>query len=270
MDPEVRPIRHRLLDDIEILLHGVPCRSSRGWLGYCSIVLFPLEDGPALFDTGHFSDRFLLLKVLKARGLEPADFKYVFVSHLHFDHILNIPLFRNAALKVAKAEVEYARRVVGGEIDDPSIPENWESILDGHEVQLVEGAVRIDDRTEIEVLPGHTPGGLVVYRKGQVNAAICGDVIKNAMDAAVGEATAAGLDAVSAGSSIRHVLEKAHVIVPGHDRPFFLHNDVLEFLSPFNWQIRGNLMPGEQDEVMLEVSLPLAVLDLPRRRLSGE
>ncbi len=270
MDPEVKPIRHRLLDDIEILLHGVPCRSSRGWLGYCSIVLFPLEDGLALFDTGHFSDRFLLLEVLKERALNPSDIKYVFVSHLHFDHILNIPLFRNASLKVAKAEVEYARRVVAGEIDDPSIPENWESILAGHEVELIDGAVRIDDRTELEVLPGHTPGGLVVYRRGQGNVAICGDVIKNAMDAAGGEATAVGLDAASAGSSIRHILEKARVIVPGHDRPFFLHNDVLEFLSPFNWRIRGNLMPGKQDEIMLDVNLPLAVLDLPWSRFSGQ
>jgi glyoxylase-like metal-dependent hydrolase (beta-lactamase superfamily II) len=225
-----------------------------------------VEDEWAIYDTGHFSDRALLLESLKQISLSPLDITQVFLSHLHFDHILNVPLFRNASVTVAKSEVEYAGRVLAGEIDDLAIPENFQDILSEHQVRLVEGSLRIDDRTAIEVLPGHTPGGLVVYREGEpATVALCGDVIKNAWDAVKGEPTAASLDPLSGRESIHHVLKKAQVIVPGHDRPFLLHGDALDFLSPFSWQIMGNLLPGPLDEVMLDIRLPATVLGHPRR-----
>lgn len=263
MAPEVEPMRHELLGDLQVLLHGVPCKTSRGWLGYCSIVLIPLEEGWALFDTGHYSDRSLLLQVLKRIGLSPLDIRSVFVSHLHFDHILNLSLFKNASLKVAKAEIEHARRVSAGEVEDTDVPENWQAILDQHEVDLIEGPQRIDGRTEVEVLPGHTPGGLVVYRRCPETVAVCGDVIKNAWDAVKGEPGVIRGDFTAAGRSIRHVLEKSRVIIPGHDRPFSIRNGALEFLAPFSWQVSGSLMPGPQDEVLLDIRLPEAVVENP-------
>ncbi len=211
-----------------------------------------------------------MIEVLRQIPLSPSDIKLVIVSHLHFDHILNISLFKNASLKVAKAEVEYARRVSAGEADDAAVPENWENILDRHEVRLIEGPLRIDDRTEIEVLPGHTPGGLVMYRRERsATVAVCGDVVKNAWDAVRGEPSAAGVDLAAAGRSIRHVLERSRVIIPGHDRPFSFRNGTVEFLIPFSWQVRGYLLPGPEDEVMLDISLPAAVVENPQEH-SGD
>lgn len=255
MNSECKPFRHPLLGDLQILLHGVPCRSSRGWFGYCSIVLMPLEKGWALFDTGHFSDRFLLLQVLKEIALSPEEISHIIISHLHFDHILNIPLFKNASLVVAGAEVEYAQKVMSGEMEDNAIPDNWQSILNGREIQRVDGPIHLDEKTQLDVFPGHTPGGLVVYRQETSTIAICGDVIKNAWDALTGEPSAAGFDAAQGRNSIKRVLERAEIIIPGHDRPFCMRDGALEFLSPFSWQVRGHLFPRPQDEVMLDINL---------------
>jgi N-acyl homoserine lactone hydrolase len=265
MNAEITPFHHELLGDVQVLLPGVPCRSSRGWLGYCSIVLFPLREGWALFDTGHFCDRSLLLQVLKQVSLEPLDIRYIVVSHLHFDHILNIPLFKKASLLVSKAEMEYAIRVAAGEFDDPAVPENWRAILEEHEVRVVDGPMTLDERTELEVLAGHTPGGLVMYRRGAATLAICGDVIKNGWDVLNGEPTAAGVDLAAGRESIRHVLGKAEVIVPGHERPFTYQGGVLEFLSPFNWQVRGHLLPGTPNDILLNVSLPAGAVSDVRK-----
>ena len=269
MIDEFVPMSHELLQDVRVLLPGVPCRSSRGWLGYCSIALFPLRNGWALFDTGHFSDRALLLEMLKRVSLSPAEIQYIVVSHLHFDHILNIPLFKSASLLVSKAEMEYAMRVSEGECEDPAVPENWRAILEEHEVQIVDGPTVLDERTELDVLPGHTPGGLVVYRKGSSTVAVCGDVIKNGWDVLRGEPTAAGVDFELGRESIRCILRKAEIIVPGHERPFVHRRGVPEFLVPFRWQIRGHMLPGVADDILLDVDLPAGVVPGGRKN-SGE
>lgn len=266
MNMELKPLRHELLGDVRILLHGVPCKSSRGWFGYCSVVLFPGEDGWVLFDTGHYSDRALLLEMLEKVSLRPEDIRHVIISHLHFDHMLNVPLFRKASLVVAKAEVDYARRVSNGDFLDPSVPDDWQSILEAHEVRLVDGPLRLSNDTEIEVLPGHTPGGLVVYRQGPSTVALCGDTIKNAWEALNGKPSAAGVDGAAAAGSIRRVLARSEVLVPGHDRPFCIRNGAVEFLAPFSWQVRGHLLPGPEDEVMLDIHLPAASLLRPTGR----
>ncbi|MCE5333827.1 MAG: MBL fold metallo-hydrolase [Desulfobacteraceae bacterium] len=255
MIPEHDPIRHDLLGDIQILLPGVPCKTSRGWLGYCSIVLLRVNGSLTLFDTGHFSDRALLLDMLAHIGLTPLDIKQIIVSHLHFDHILNVPLFRHATLIVSKDEVDYAASVVAGKAEDPSVPENWRALLNGHGIELISEPVELDSRTEIVSFPGHTPGGLVLFRKEADTVAICGDVIKNAWDAVNGKPGAAGVDDKAAARSIRHVLERARIIVPGHDRPFCLEGESLAFLSPFSWEVRGSILPGPQDEVLLDIGL---------------
>ena len=89
-------IMNQGLGELRILLPGIPGVSSRGYLGYCTVVLFPLDGGWALFDTGHYSDRHLLITALSEAGVSPNSITHVVLSHLHFDHALNIPLFKNA------------------------------------------------------------------------------------------------------------------------------------------------------------------------------
>ena len=119
----------RDLGDLRVLLSGVPGVTDRGWLGYCTVVLFPLPDGWALFDTGHHSDRHLLFAALQASAIGPGDIRHVVLSHLHFDHCLNLPLFPNAEVYLSRAELDYARQVSAGEARDFSIPDFWPALL---------------------------------------------------------------------------------------------------------------------------------------------
>ncbi|MCF8104273.1 MAG: MBL fold metallo-hydrolase, partial [Desulfohalobiaceae bacterium] len=102
-------------DDIDVLLSGIPGKTSRGFLGYCTVVLFLLDGEWALFDTGHQADRHLLVDALTQRALTPADIKHVVLSHLHFDHILNLPLFKRAKVYISQAELDYAKLVCEGD-----------------------------------------------------------------------------------------------------------------------------------------------------------
>lgn len=175
------------MGDLLVLLSGVPGMTDRGWLGYCTVVLFPLEDGWALFDTGHQSDRHILFSALHASDIRPADIRHVVLSHLHFDHSLNLPLFPSAEVYVSRAELDYARQVSAGEVRDFSIPDFWPALLDNRRVHIVDDDLRISPTKRLKVLPGHTPGCMAMFCEGP-GIAVCGDVIKNAWEAITGKA----------------------------------------------------------------------------------
>jgi N-acyl homoserine lactone hydrolase len=229
---------------LNVLLPGVPGLTSRGFLGYCTVTLFTL-DGKGewgLFDTGHYSDRNLLLSVLNKAGVEPAEIRHVVLSHLHFDHVLNLPLFPRAEVYVSQAEIDYAEQVAAGSIVDHAVPDFWTFLLKNRSVHRVEEEHELGPSCRLTVRPGHTPGGIVMLCKGSENTAVCGDVIKNAWEAASGKAAMAA-SAKDAAESIRVVMAQAEVIIPGHDRPFRHFQRGLEFLSPFQWEVRTNLYP---------------------------
>jgi glyoxylase-like metal-dependent hydrolase (beta-lactamase superfamily II) len=243
------------LGKLEILLPGIPGRSSRGWFGYCTVVLFPLADRWALFDTGHYSDRALLLEALKGHGIGTDEIGTVVLSHLHFDHMLNLSLFKQAELIVSKAELDYAREVSGGKLDDPSIPDFWPALLKDKEVRLVEGSLQLEPGLELVNLPGHTPGCLAMFYDGGVTVAVCGDVIKNGWEALTGEAGSPGVVAGRLQENIRFIAGRADVIVPGHDRPFALRKNGIEYLTDLTWLVQGNFFPRPQDEVLLNLEM---------------
>ena len=249
-------IEHKALGDLRILLSGVPCISNRGYFGYCTVVLFPLDGGWALFDTGHYSDRSLLFESLKAANVRPEEIHHVVLSHLHFDHVLNLPIFKNASVTLTQAELDYARQVSAGQVEDPSIPDFWPILLENREVRSFEKSVTIGETIEILHMPGHTPGCLVMFYKGPSTIAICGDVIKNAWEAMTGEASMSCGDPLQVRESMNNVLQKADLIIPGHDRPFMVREGGVEFLAAFQWEVHGNIFPKEPDGLILDMNIP--------------
>lgn len=241
------------LGDLRILLSGVPGATNRGWLGYCTVVLFPLEDGWALFDTGHQSDRHVLFFALQASAVCPDDIRHVVLSHLHFDHALNLPLFPNAEVYISRAELDYARQVSAGEARDFSIPDFWPVLLERRRVHVVENDLRISPTKRLKVLPGHTPGCIAMFYDGPRSIAVCGDVIKNAWEAVTGKAGMAMTDEATAEASIRTVVDEASVIVPGHDTPFTIGAGGIEFLIPFLWEIKATLYPDIPERTILKL-----------------
>lgn len=250
-----KPANPGKLGKLEILLPGIPGRSSRGWFGYCTVILFPLANRWAIFDTGHYSDRTVLLEALGAKGIGPDEIGTVVLSHLHFDHMLNISLFKTAMLIVSKAELDYAQEVSLGNLDDPSIPDFWPVLFKDKDVRLVEGSLKLEPGLELVNLPGHTPGCLAMFYEGAITVAACGDVVKNGWEALTAEAGSpeSGVDRLR--ENFMFIANRADVIIPGHDRPFVIRENGIEYLTDLNWQVKGNFFPRPQDEVLLNLNM---------------
>ena len=245
----------KVLERFEILLPGIPARSNRGWLGYCAVVLFPLDSGWALFDTGHYNDRALLREALTKRGIEPDDIRHVILSHLHFDHVLNLPLFRNAEIILSEAEITYAEDVDAGIVQDDAIPDFWSQLLEGRRVNTVKDSLVIGKDLEVVRLPGHTPGCLSLFYTGTPSLAVCGDVIKNGWEVASDTTTSQGIVDDLSRESINVIKQRGEVIIPGHDRPLRLRKEGLEYLKEFSWEIYGNVFPRSQNETIYTLDM---------------
>ncbi len=243
------------LEGLKILLPGVPVRSNRGWMGYCSVVLFPLNGEWGLFDTGHYSDRFLLMEAFKTLQIELDAIRWVVLSHLHFDHVLNLSLFKNATVFLARAELEYAEKVLEGSVEDPSIPEIWPELLRNRDVQLIDRMVKLDHGVELVNFPGHTPGCLAMFYERLKTVAVCGDVIKNAWEAETGVPGYPGVATQQTRNNVKQIKERSDIIIPGHDRPFQICSGGVDYLTDLNWQVTGSFFPGNQNEVLINLDL---------------
>ena len=248
-------IYSNVLERFKILLPGIPARSNRGWLGYCAVVLFPLDGGWALFDTGHYNDRALLREALAKCSIEPADIHHVILSHLHFDHVLNLPLFKNAEVTLCEAEIRYAEEVDAGIVQDDAIPDFWSELLEARRVNTVKDALVIGTGLEVVRLPGHTPGCLSLFYSGSPSVVVCGDVVKNGWEILTGTTSSEGIDDDLSRESINVIKQRGEVIIPGHDRPFGLSEEGLEYLKEFTWEIYGNVFPQPQNEIIYTMEL---------------
>ena len=75
------------------ILPGLSIRTSVGMIGACAITLIENEGKLILIDTGHFGNRTHLIKALENNGIDPKNIEIVVLTHLHWDHCLNIDLF---------------------------------------------------------------------------------------------------------------------------------------------------------------------------------
>jgi glyoxylase-like metal-dependent hydrolase (beta-lactamase superfamily II) len=108
---------------------------------------------------------------LRALGYDPADVRWVVLSHLHTDHVGGLEAFRSAEVLVSRPEWEHARGPAGSLRG--YLPQRWPKGLDPHLVDVdgdtvgpFAGSYDIagDGRLLLVPLPGHTAGhvGLLV------------------------------------------------------------------------------------------------------------
>jgi N-acyl homoserine lactone hydrolase len=99
-------------------------------------------------------------KAIAARGLTPDAVGVVLLTHLHWDHVVNVDLFTNATFYVQEEEVSYALNPlpthrlayeVGLGFQPP-----WHKVL--HRMKLLNGDVEVRPGLTCCLLPGHTPG----------------------------------------------------------------------------------------------------------------
>ncbi len=114
------------------------------------------------FDHEATRDNEFLDARLKQLGLEPSDFKYVILSHLHYDHAGNLRLFKGTGAKLLahRAEIKGAMAVTGV-FDGAHVKADY---VDGFNIEPIDGEVEVVKGVRVLELPGHTWGtmGLMV------------------------------------------------------------------------------------------------------------
>lgn len=201
--------------DYEIIVKGNNLRLREGFLGLANLTLIRTAEGPLLFDVGHHVNRQALLRALAARGVAPEELRFVFLSHLHFDHAVNIDLFPKARVFVSRREWDYA---AAPHRDDPFLPAMIREQLERHDLELIEGEPELFPGVECLALPGHTPGsyGLLLRHESKGPVVVAGDAIKYAKEVIARRCDLA-FDTLAAGTaSIERILGLAERIVPGH------------------------------------------------------
>ena len=141
----------------EILLTGIPVTSSRGALGWCTVAHLALEGKHIIFDTGSYGDRHVLLERLDKAGIFQQQIDTIVISHLHYDHFVNVEIFPRANILVSKRDLEY---VLSGEYiqaNDPNVPIGLIRQCKDR-ITIVEDGEFIVPGLRVMELPGHTPG----------------------------------------------------------------------------------------------------------------
>ncbi len=203
------------MTDYDVLITGNNLAYADGALGISSVVLVTGADGPLLFDTGHYGNRPALLRGLARHGLEPKDVPRVMLSHLHWDHSLNVDLFRGAEILVSRRELDYAQ---APHAEDTHLPWGILDELQRHRVTLLEGPTEIGAGLAAFPAPGHTPGlyALALETADRGRVVLASDAIKYPKEVMIGEGDLV-LDTLEASrASIAAILAQADRIVPGH------------------------------------------------------
>lgn len=199
----------------DVIVRGNNLRLRNDFLGMSNVTLIECSAGWVLFDTGGYIARLGLIKALRERNLTPGDIRYVFLSHLHFDHSHNIDLFAHARIFVSRAEWNYAEHP---HPDDLLMPWGIRDFLSKTDLVLLDGEGRLFESVHYFPAPGHTPGcyALRLDTDDKGTVIVAGDAIKYAKEAIL-RACDMAFDTLEAGTrSIERILAEADRIVPGH------------------------------------------------------
>jgi len=231
---------------VDLLIPGLPAKADHFLFGICSLLL--LRDGKRtiLFDCGPYRVRLTLLEALAAHGLTPEQVDTVFLSHLHWDHIENIDLFRHAEILVPRLEFEYAAEI---RPSDWGTPPYAREMLAGMRLTLLEDREQeIFPGAKTLPLPGHSVGlqGLVVQAEGG-DLVLASDAVWSARDAVRGHPDVAFFDPEKGQASLTRALTAGAVYYPGHDRPFTLKQGRVSYLAQYRYRLRFSFQPDGPD-----------------------
>lgn len=241
--------------DVIPLASGFPGASNRGFLGWSSCVLLRGEK-PMLFDALGYNERYVLLERLRREGVTPEAVAVLFLSHFHFDHAVNYRLFPNAVVYLHEQELEYAR---SHHHEDLAIPiEALTDLESTGRLRLLSGERGEAEGVEWFLAPGHTAGlyALRVQHHGK-RLVLASDAVKNLGELISGQ-VAMAWDREASARSVASVIERADLVLPGHDRMIEIERssdaEPPRFLPIGNTEIRIRLaaeQPGEQRDWLI-------------------
>lgn len=222
--------------DIEIAVQGYPGKAvCHGGLGWSTIALLRGHGRVALIDTGSFGQRNLIIERLQANGIAPAGVTDVLLTHSHWDHSINWVMFPNARIYIDGSELAWSLKEPWG---TTPVPELYVRELDASKqlVRIAPGGSTIPGITTHSA-PGHTPGHVFFVLEGRDRDIIfTGDAAKNRAEILSRSADMTYDPDVSRRSieGIWQLWRKrpGTILVPGHDVPMILADDVPTYVAP--------------------------------------
>ena len=216
------------MTNLDILTYGFAFVSEQGAFGWSTLSLLTAGGQHILIDTGSPARRPLLYQALRSRNLGFEDIDIVILTHLHWDHCLNTDLFRDARILLHPKELDYARNPNRGDLlTIPYIADvlgkmNLEPVSDGDTV--VDGVSIVDT-------PGHTKGHIsVLVEVGDDKILVAGDALPDSDTVKRGMPCNIFWDVGDATESVQKLLDAARIFYPGHDRPFRLDGERVDYL----------------------------------------
>jgi len=214
---------------LDILMQGSGFRTNLVSLGICTIALIR-DRGNILVDTGHFGNRRQIIEALKRLDLSPPDIDKVILTHSHWDHSLNVELFRNATVFINSKELSYVRSVKG---DDWATSISLGMILEKMKTEILEGDKDLSNDVGVIESPGHSHGHQAVFvRTDGGTVLLTGDAMPTLRSYIRGLPDFIATTEDEARRSIAKLKAfKPSTYYPGHDRPFRIDGEKPEYLS---------------------------------------
>ena len=203
------------------IVEGFPGKSSsHGAFGWSSLWLLDDDERRVLVDAGQPAYIPLIHDGLARLGLTPGDVTDVLLTHMHWDHVANFTMFRNATTWVGERELEWAADQPAGTRFIPDLHVQ-ELLRRTHGVERISPDQEILPGIHAIASPGHTPNHLAFYaERTEEHLLFAGDSVKNIHELSTLRADSS-MDEVASTSTIdrlRSLLrDTAGVLVPGHD-----------------------------------------------------
>ena len=100
--PATQPTMNVGAFSIDILVQGFPGKTvCHGGLGWSTVALVRGQGRVILIDAGNFGMRRVIAGRLEAHGLKPSDVTDVILTHAHYDHSINWPMFSSSRVLIA-------------------------------------------------------------------------------------------------------------------------------------------------------------------------
>ena len=214
--------------NIEVLTYGFDFGSDQGSFGFSTNALVTVGNQTIVVDTGPSSRRSWLHRALESKNLSPDDIDVVILTHMHWDHCQNTDLFRNARILLHPVELDYARNPNRA---DFAVAQYMADMIDKMKVELVSDGDKVVEGVSIIDTPGHTKGHIgVVVSAGGETALLAGDAMPDSGSISSGLPANVFWDVEDARTSMAKMIDSSRVFYPGHDRPFRLDGDQIDYL----------------------------------------
>jgi N-acyl homoserine lactone hydrolase len=230
--------------ELHILVQGYPGKSDHGGLGWSTVALLRSAKDNVLLDTGHYMHRELLVEKLGRLGLHCDDVTALAISHCHWDHCVNFPMFPQARIYVSRTELEWAAAQPPG--PSPIAEAHADKMLSLENLTRLEDGDGFLPGLEAIATPGHTPGHMAFVAKGERGEYIyTGDAVKNGSELCSSRVDSS-LDLPKSLAAVRRIRERAaadphNVVIFGHDRCCGFDGDHVHEREPLAFALTARL-----------------------------